>query len=121
MQHYKLISEASKISKPNRIFGAFLNNQTITFIFSRSNYGKSILAFIIASYAVTGTSINNHPSVKNYSPPTTVLLIDLETPEKSFQRRYETIRNSMHHEFKKNFKIFKIKVNQLLNYKNLLL
>ena len=67
---------AGALLKPRRkIAGAFLYEDTTTLLFSRTNYGKSILAFQFAYAAATGTDLDRCDALCNDCEPMKVLVI----------------------------------------------
>jgi hypothetical protein len=76
-------------AKPKRkIGGAFLYEDTITYLFSRTNYGKSILAFQLAYAAATGTSIANCEALQNDCPPMKAMVVDMELDNQTIAERH---------------------------------
>lgn len=61
-----------------KIIGSFLYQNSTTFLFSRTNYGKSLLVFQFAFAAATGTNFDPCEALKNECPPMKVLVVDLE-------------------------------------------
>ncbi len=76
-------------SKPGRrIFGSFLYENTNTYLFSRTNTGKSMLAFQIGLAAATGSSFDNCIALRNESEPMKVLIADLENDPAIISNRH---------------------------------
>jgi RecA-family ATPase len=77
-------------SEPDRrsICGGFVYENTITYFFSRTNYGKSIFAFQLAYAAATGTGVDNCLALRNECEPMKVLLFDLENDAKTISERH---------------------------------
>ena len=61
-----------------KIVGAFLYQNSTTYLFSRTNYGKSLLVFQFAYAAATGTNFYPCEALKNECDPMKVLVVDLE-------------------------------------------
>ena len=74
--------------KRKKIGGAFLYENTTTLLFSRTNYGKSILSFQFAYAAATGTSIFPCPALINECDPMKTLLVDLELEDIDIWERH---------------------------------
>jgi hypothetical protein len=77
-------------SEPDRrsICGGFVYENTLTYFFSRTNYGKSIFAFQVAYAAATGTGVDNCLALRNECEPMKVLLFDLENDAKTISDRH---------------------------------
>ena len=73
-----IVYESHGAQPKRKIGGAFLYENTLTYLFSRTNYGKSILAFQLAFAAATGTSIADCEALCNECPPMRVFVVDLE-------------------------------------------
>jgi len=79
-------------ARPQRkIGGAFLYEDTTTYIFSRTNYGKSLLVFQLAYAAATGTSHAPCAALQNDCPPMKVLVVDLELDARALYKRHKVI------------------------------
>lgn len=74
----EVFGEGAQAKAKSKIGGAFLYTNSTTYIFSRTNYGKSLLVFQLAYAAATGTSIADCEAMKNNCPPMKVLVVDLE-------------------------------------------
>jgi RecA-family ATPase len=83
-----VIEDGSKEPDRRKIGGVFLYENTSTYFFSRTNYGKSILAFQFAYAAATGTCIAPCNALMNECEPMKVLFIDLEMDSKTIFDRY---------------------------------
>ena len=84
------------LKKPPRkkICGAFLYEDTTTLLFSRTNYGKSILVFQFAYAAATGTSIDHCSALLNECDPMKVLVVDLELEDRDLAQRHMAVKNN---------------------------
>ena len=83
---------AGALLKPRRkIAGAFLYEDTTTLLFSRTNYGKSILAFQFAYAAATGTDLDRCDALCNDCEPMKVLVIDLELESRDIWERHGAV------------------------------
>lgn len=84
------------MSEPDRlkIFGGFLRQQTNTFFFSNTNYGKSFIAFQIAINAATGNSFWDDEVFVNECQPMKVLLAEFELDEKDIADRHSNAWNN---------------------------
>jgi hypothetical protein len=78
-----------------KIAGCFLYEDTNTFLYSRTNMGKSIFAFQVAYAAATGTSISTCSALRNDCEPMKTLVVDLEMDAKTlFERHGATVLSS---------------------------
>jgi hypothetical protein len=83
------IVEAGTLTLPReKIGGAFLYEGTTTYLFSRTNYGKSLLVFQFAYAAATGTSIGPGAALENKCDPMKVVVVDLELEEYDLAKRH---------------------------------
>lgn len=83
------IVEAGTLTLPReKIGGAFLYEGTTTYLFSRTNYGKSLLVFQFAYAAATGTSIGPGAALQNKCSPMKVVVVDLELDEYDLTQRH---------------------------------
>jgi len=84
------------LKKPPRrkICGAFLYEDTTTLLFSRTNYGKSILVFQFAYAAATGTSIDPCSALVNDCEPMKVLVVDLELEDGDLAQRHKAVKDN---------------------------
>lgn len=83
----------SKVKDRRKIFGVFCYEDTNTFLFSKTNYGKSIIGFIVAVSSATGSSFNKANCFINECEPKKTLLIDLENDEKEIYDRHSPLLN----------------------------
>jgi RecA-family ATPase len=74
-----------------KICGAFLYENTTTLLFSRTNYGKSLLAFQFARAAATGSDIDPCPALCNQCEPMKVLVVDLELEDGDLYERHAVV------------------------------
>ena len=80
-----------------KICGAFLYENTITYFFSRTNYGKTLLAFQMAYAAATGTNLALADQLWNHCEPMKVLMVDLEMEAQDlFERHNIALKNMAH-------------------------
>ncbi len=84
----KVVEDGSLEPDRKSICGAFVYENTITYFFSRTNYGKSIFAFQVAYAAATGTGIDPCLALRNDCEPMKVLLFDLENDKKTISERH---------------------------------
>jgi hypothetical protein len=99
----QVIEDGSKIEERKKIYGCFLYQDTNTFIFSRSNMGKTLLAFDIGFIAATGMSKEENSALQNESKPITVLYYDNELDERDIFDRHEITKDTLPKEFENNF------------------
>lgn len=91
----QVIEDGSKEKPRRKITGAFLYEDTTTYFFSRTNYGKSLLAFQIGYSAATGTSLYPCAALINECEPMKVVVVDLEMDAKTlFDRHGQAISNA---------------------------
>ncbi|MCK9412102.1 MAG: AAA family ATPase [Prolixibacteraceae bacterium] len=91
----QVILDGKKIPDRKKIIGAFLYEDTNTYLFSRTNYGKSLLAFQLGYAAATGTSLSDYPGLMNQCSPMKVLVADMEMDVKElFDRHNQVIDNT---------------------------
>jgi hypothetical protein len=64
----QVILDGGKGKPRRKICGAFLYEDTTTLLFSRTNYGKSILAFQFAWCAATGTHLDPCTALLTLNP-----------------------------------------------------
>jgi len=83
-----VVEDGRKKRKKRKICGAFLYENTTTLLFSRTNYGKSILAFQFAWAAATGTDLDSCSALKNECEPMKVLVVDLELEDDDLAERH---------------------------------
>ena len=55
----EVVADGLKFPPRRKIAGAFLYEDTTTLLFSRTNYGKSLLAFQFAYAAATGSDFDS--------------------------------------------------------------
>jgi RecA-family ATPase len=72
------LEHGKNCKQPRKIVGAFLYEDTTTLMFSRTNYGKSILVFQFAYAAATGSQFDPCAALCNECEPMKVLVVDLE-------------------------------------------
>jgi hypothetical protein len=83
------------MEKPRRkICGAFLYEDTTTLLFSRTNYGKSMLAFQFAWCAATGTNLDPCNALLNECEPMKVMVVDLELDDRDLFERHGAVLQS---------------------------
>lgn len=83
-------------AKPQRkIGGSFLFEETTTYLFSRNNYGKSLLVFQLAYCAATGTSLDPCQALINECEPMKVLVVDLELEARDLAKRHGNVISRM--------------------------
>ena len=84
----KVIEDGNLEPDRRSICGGFVYENTITYFFSRTNYGKSIFAFQVAYAAATGTGVDNCLALRNECEPMKVLVFDLENDAKTISDRH---------------------------------
>lgn len=84
----QIITDGEKEPDRLKIFGSFLYQDTNTYLFSRTNYGKSLIVFQIAFLAATGQSLDNGSVFANECNPMRVLVGDLEMDAKTLYDRH---------------------------------
>ncbi len=89
-----LMDDGEKRIKPRKIIGAFLYEDTTTLLFSRTNYGKSLLVFQFAFAAATGTHFDPCAALCNECDPMKVLVIDLELNDGILWSRHGIIKSN---------------------------
>jgi hypothetical protein len=87
----QILADGSKIAERKKICGAFLYQDTTTLLFSRTNYGKSVLAFQFAYAAATGSDFDPCAALCNQCEPMKVLVIDLELDERVLFERHQKV------------------------------
>lgn len=90
----QVIEEGSLEKVKHKIFGAFLYEDTNTYFFSRTNTGKSMLAFQIGLAAATGSSFNDCKALRNESEPMKVLVVDLENDPGTITFRHSLAKDN---------------------------
>jgi len=88
-----VLEDGLKHPPRKKICGAFLYEDTTTLLFSRTNYGKSILVFQFAYAAATGTSIDSCSALVNECDPMKVLVVDLELEDRDLAQRHMAVKN----------------------------
>ena len=88
----RVVDEGFNSKPKHKIFGSFLYTDTNTYFFSRTNTGKSMLAFQIGLAAATGTSFDNCLALRNESEPMKVLIADLENDDATISERHGIIK-----------------------------
>jgi len=91
----KIIEDGLKDKPRRKIGGAFLYENSTTYLFSRTNYGKSLLVFNFALAAATGTSIHPCLALQNECEPMKVLVVDLELEARDLAERHGQVLNSL--------------------------
>jgi VirE N-terminal domain/AAA domain len=99
----QVVEDGRKEPKRRKIGGAFLYENTNTYLFSRTNYGKSLLAFQFAYAMATGTSFADCSALENKCKPMKVLLVDLELEAHDIFERHDAALKNMAPEHIKNF------------------
>ncbi len=74
-----------------KIVGAFLYEDTVSLLFSRTNYGKSLLAFQFAYAAATGSQFDPCEALCNDCEPMKTIVVDLELDHKTIADRHKHI------------------------------
>lgn len=78
-----------------KICGAFLYENTTTLLFSRTNYGKSLLVFQFAWAAATGSDIDPCAALRNECEPMKVLVVDLELEDGDLYERHGIVLDDL--------------------------
>jgi RecA-family ATPase len=91
-----LMDDGEKRTMPRKIIGAFLYEDTTTLLFSRTNYGKSLLVFQFAFAAATGTDFDSCAALCNECEPMKVLVIDLELNDGIIWKRHGAVKSNPH-------------------------
>ena len=76
-----------------KIVGAFLYEDTTTLLFSRTNYGKSLLVFQFAYAAATGSQFDPCAALCNDCEPMKVAVFDLELDNRVLWERHGAVLN----------------------------
>ena len=90
----QVVDEGYSTKPRHKIFGSFLYQDTNTYFFSRTNTGKSMLAFQIGLSAATGISFDNCLALKNESAPMKVLIVDLENDSSIISNRHGIVKTN---------------------------
>lgn len=98
----QIVSDGLKANKRRKIGGAFLYENSTTYLFSRTNVGKSLFVFQFAHSAATGTGIDNCEALLNECEPMKVLVVDLELEARDLAERHGTAIKNMKPEHLKN-------------------
>lgn len=98
----KVLEDGSKEPERRKMIGAFLYENTNTYLFSRTNYGKSLLAFQFAYAMATGSNFDPCLALKNDCEPMKVLVVDLELEERDLFERHGVVIKNTNPEFLKN-------------------
>lgn len=83
-----LCRDGANTRKQKKIVGPFLYEDTTTYLFSRTNYGKSLLVFQFAYASATGTSFDPSSCFVNQCPPKKTLVVDLELDAREIFNRH---------------------------------
>ncbi len=86
-----VLLDGSNAPPQRKIGGAFLYEDTTTYLFSRTNYGKSLLVFQLAYAAATGTSVANCEALHNDCGPMKVVVLDLELSDRDLFTRHGVV------------------------------
>ena len=84
----EVVADGLKFPPRRKIAGAFLYEDTTTLLFSRTNYGKSLLAFQFAYAAATGSDFDSCSALLNECDPMKVLIVDLELEDRDIAQRH---------------------------------
>ncbi len=84
----QVLEDGSREKLRRKIGGAFLYENTTTYFFSRTNFGKSFLAFQVGYAAATGTHIDPCAALCNECEPMKVVVFDLEMDAKTLFDRH---------------------------------
>lgn len=90
-QFEQLLEHGKNCKERRKIVGAFLYEDTTTLIFSRTNYGKSLLVFQFAYAAATGSSFDPCQALCNECEPMKVLVVDLELDSRVLWERHGAV------------------------------
>jgi hypothetical protein len=91
----QMLEDGKRADKRKKIIGPFLYQNTTTLLFSRTNYGKSVLAFQFAYCAATGTSFEEKSILINECDPMKVMIIDLELDEIEYYSRHGSMLDDL--------------------------
>jgi hypothetical protein len=95
-RNFAQVLEDGENEEPRKkIIGSFLYEKTITYFFSRTNYGKTLMAFQMAYAAATGTNLAVAKALLNDCKiPMKVLMVDLEMESQDlFERHSIALKN----------------------------
>jgi len=87
----EVIADGLKLPPRRKIVGTFLYEDTTTLFFSRTNYGKSMLAFQFTYAAATGSNFDPCSALLNECEPMKVLLVDLELEDRDIAQRHAEV------------------------------
>jgi RecA-family ATPase len=90
-----LCRDGANARKQQKIVGPFLYEDTTTYLFSRTNYGKSLLVFQFAYASATGTSFDTSSCFINQCAPKKTLVVDLELDAREIYKRHGMALDSM--------------------------
>jgi RecA-family ATPase len=93
-QFEQVLEHGKNCKERRKIVGAFLYEDTTTLIFSRTNYGKSLLVFQFAYAAATGSSFDSCEVLCNECEPMKVLVVDLELDSRVLWERHGAVLNN---------------------------
>ncbi|HEY3388233.1 MAG TPA: AAA family ATPase [Prolixibacteraceae bacterium] len=108
----KVVADGLNTKPRRKIAGAFLYEDSTTYLFSRTNYGKSLLVFQFAYAAATGTSIAAGSALKNECGPMKVLVVDLELDARDLAERHGKVLNKMNPKHYKNLNYLHEKMSE---------
>lgn len=108
----KVFEDGLNTPRRKKIVGAFLYQNSTTYLFSRTNYGKSLLVFQFAYAAATGTNFYPCEALKNECDPMKVLVVDLELEAIDIVERHGIALNSMNLEHCANLRYLHEKLDQ---------
>ncbi|MEI6901061.1 MAG: AAA family ATPase, partial [Bacteroidota bacterium] len=92
-QFEQVLEHGQNCKERRKIVGAFLYEDTTTLLFSRTNYGKSLLVFQFAYAAATGSSFDSCAALSNECEPMKVLVVDLELDSRVLWERHGAVLN----------------------------
>lgn len=98
----QVVAAGSKEPPRRKIVGAFLYEDTNSYFFSRTNYGKSLLAFQFGYAAATGKCFDPCYALRNECEPMRVLVVDLELESRDIYERHGKAINDADPELLKN-------------------
>lgn len=98
----QVVEDGSKEPPRRKIVGAFLYEDTNSYFFSRTNYGKSLLAFQFGYAAATGKCFDPCFALRNECEPMKVLIVDLELESRDIYERHGKAIDNMDPELLKN-------------------
>jgi len=98
----QVVEAGSKEPPRRKIVGAFLYEDTNSYFFSRTNYGKSLLAFQFGYAAATGKCFDPCFALRNECEPMKVLIVDLELESRDIYERHGKAIDNAEPELLKN-------------------